>query len=106
MPAIGTTFHYRDAHGNYPNCHPWASGGVGYFLSRSAAQLVARSEPNVWAEDMFVGQVLGPHIQNGEITAADLPIECESAWHFPRRKYNCAYDPKFKWMEEMYADHN
>ena len=105
MPAIGTTFHYRDAHGDYPNCHPWASGGVGYFVSRKAGELVARSQPEVWAEDLWIGQVLGPHIQAGTITASDLPIECDSAWHFPRRSHNNeSYDPKFRWMEKMYAE--
>lgn len=106
MPAIGTTWHYRDAHGDYPDCHPWASGGVGYFVSRKAAEILRVTAPSVWAEDMWVGQVLGPRIQSGEIRAADLQIECQSAWHFPRRSYNQhPYDPKFGWMEKMYAEH-
>ena len=107
QPKIGTTFHYRDPQGDYPNCHPWASGGVGYFLSRKSGELIARSWPDVWAEDLWVGQCLGKHIQSGEITASDLPIECESAWHFPRRQYNNeSYNLKFGWMEKMYADHH
>lgn len=105
QPKIGTTFHYKDQHGDYPNCHTWASGGVGYFLSRKASEIVVKSAPEVWAEDMYVGQVLGPYIQSGEITAADLPIECDSCWHFPRREYNCVYDPKLGWMEKMYETH-
>ena len=107
MPKIGTTFNYKDACGIYPNCHPWASGGVGYFLSKKAAELVAQVKPHVWAEDMFVGQVLGPHIQSGEIKAYDIPeFECSVAWHFPRRAYgNKVYDPKLGWMEKMYAEY-
>jgi len=38
-------------------CYPWASGG-GYILSRKAMGIVAASEPNVWAEDLWVGQLL------------------------------------------------
>jgi hypothetical protein len=107
MPEIGTTFHYRDAHGDYLNCHPWASGGVGYFLSRKAGELVAREWPKVWAEDLWVGQVLGPYIQAGTVTASDLPIECVSAWHFPRRQYNNeSYSLKHDWMVKMYVDHH
>jgi hypothetical protein len=106
MPAIGDTFYYRDPQGVYPNCHPWASGGVGYFLSKKAAAYIAESKPEVWAEDMFVGQCLGPRIQAGEVSASDLPIECQSAWHFPRRQFsNECYNPKFVWMESMYAEH-
>jgi len=98
----GITFHYQDPKGNYLDCHPWASGGVGYFLSRKAAEIIVRKQPKVWAEDMFVGQALGPHIQTGVITASDLSIECQCAWHFPRRQYNNqVYDPKFGWMQEM-----
>ena len=39
-------------------CHPWASGG-GYVLSRRALLYVANAEPDVHAEDLWVGQVLG-----------------------------------------------
>lgn len=106
QPAVGTTFHYRDQYGDYPLCHPWASGGVGYFLSKKAAEVIAINTPNVWAEDMFVGQCIGPHVQAGTLTASDIPIECESAWHFPRRSYNNeSYDLKYGWMEKMYNDY-
>jgi hypothetical protein len=86
---IGQTKDYRDHIGYYPNCHPWASGGVGYFLSKKAAQFIAKKTPDVWAEDLWVGQVLGPEIQSGRMTAAHLPkLENYSAWHFKRtRKY-------------------
>ena len=103
---VGTTFNYTDKFGKYPNCYPWASGGVGYFLSKKASLLLSQDTPSYWAEDLWVGQVLGPYIRSGEIRASDLPIECDSAWHFPRQKYgNASYDPRFGWMEQMYADH-
>jgi hypothetical protein len=38
--------------------YAWASGGIGYWLSRKGMQLVVASDPNHWAEDLWVGQVL------------------------------------------------
>jgi hypothetical protein len=103
---VGTTFAYTDAHLSLSECHPWASGGVGYFLSKKASILLSQDTPSYWAEDLWVGQCLGPHIQAGNIKAADLLIECDSAWHFPRRKYRTPYNLATKWMETMYADHH
>lgn len=103
-PAIGTTFEHTDARGNFiKNCHPWPSGGVGYFLSRKAAHIVTMTEPMSWAEDFYVGQATGPLIQSGELKAVDLPdFEGAAAWHFPRRMYNGkVYNPSFKWHEKM-----
>ena len=107
MPELGKTFNYRDQRGVYNNIHPWPSGGVGYFVSRKAAEIVVATDPVVWAEDMFVGQALGPHIQSGAITAKDLPgFECCVSWHFPRREYNNqVYDLKFNWLEKMQKEH-
>lgn len=89
-PEIGSIFSYTDGRGNfYPNCHPWASGGIGYFLSRRAAECVVQYTPKIWAEDMHVGQCLGPYIRSGEFTACDLKnFHNVAAWHFLRtRKY-------------------
>lgn len=92
---VGKTAHYRDHMGDYPNCHPWASGGIGYFLSKRAAQLVAKSTPNVWAEDLWVGQVLGPEIQAGRMTARHLENFNEvAAWHFRRTRRYRSYNPE------------
>jgi hypothetical protein len=107
MPALGTTFNYRDARGVYPNSWPWPSGGVGYFISNRAARLIAATEPTVWAEDMFVGRVLGPLIRDNQIRGLDIPdFEGKVAWHFPRRQYgNKCYDPSFGWIEKMYKEY-
>lgn len=87
-PPIGTTFDYRDCRRIMRiGCHPWASGGVGYFLNRRAAQAIADTviTPTDWAEDLWVGQVIGPHVIAGDMTAADLPnFECQCAWHIKR----------------------
>lgn len=108
-PALGTTFIYKnDGRGNrIDNCHPWPSGGVGYFLSKKAAQVVVNTEPMSWAEDLYVGQVLGPKIQSGEIIGKDLEdFEGRISWHFPRRDYdNKSYDPVLGWMEKMYKEY-
>jgi hypothetical protein len=105
-PAIGTMFPYTDGRGiHYDACHPWASG-MGYFLSRKAAEIVADTEPDLWAEDMYVGASLGPYIQSGEITAANLDIENKCLWHFPKRLYGGhPYDLKFGWMKQMQEQH-
>lgn len=101
---IGTTFEYHDGR-QLLTCHPWASGGIGYFLSRKAAQVVASSEPRHWAEDFCTGQLMGPLIQTGEIKAGDLfEFECNISWHWPRRRFQSGYDPKFGWMQQMQKD--
>ena len=104
---IGTTKDITDDRGvARRNVHPWPSGGVGYFLSRRAAQIVLDTPINTWAEDYHSGQATGPHIQSGELKAIDLPnFECEVSWHFPRRIYKQVYDLKFNWQAKMYAEH-
>jgi hypothetical protein len=53
---LGRPFHY----GGYVNSINRCSGGPGYFLSARAARIVGNSgSPTHWAEDMFVGEVLG-----------------------------------------------
>jgi len=62
----------------YNTLYSWASGGSGYFLSKKSADLLilegntAKSIcPNlkIPCEDLWVGQVLGSHIENGKIKA-------------------------------------
>ena len=85
-----------------PKCYGWASGGFGYFLSRKAAELVAKEMPQIWAEDMFVGQVLGPLIKKGEIKVGNLR-QGEVAYHYTRTQSEWSYRPELKWMEQMHA---
>lgn len=109
-PEIGTTFkHIDDRHNVIENCHPWPSGGVGYFLSRKAADYVV-NDPYMgthWAEDFSVGQITGPLIQSGVLTAADLPeFDAQTAWHFSRRQHGGkVYDLSFGWMDKLYQEH-
>ena len=99
---------YRDARGVYPDLYPWPSGGYGYFLSRKAAEVIVAQEPTVWAEDMYVGQCLGPKMKEGEITGANLQDLPENiTWHFPNT-YGVPYKPELGWMQGMQKkeDHN
>jgi len=84
---MGTTFAYNDGLGNTIDpCHAWASGGYGYFLSRKAAQLVVDSTPMSWAEDLWVGQVLGPHIIDGSVKGHDFEYDGRMVWHIHKGK--------------------
>jgi hypothetical protein len=80
---MGATFRYNDGRGNVIDpCHAWASGGYGYFLSRKAAEAVIPVTPLSWAEDLFVGQVMGPLLKSGDIQAKDLDLRNKHTWHF------------------------
>ena len=85
-----------------PKCYGWASGGFGYFLSRKAAEFVVKETPQIWAEDMFVGQVLGPLIKKGEIRVGNLR-QGDVAYHYTRTQAEWSYRPELKWMEQMHA---
>lgn len=79
---IGTTFRYDDGQGNiHDPCHAWASGGFGYFLSAKVLPLVANMTPVSWAEDLSVGQVLGPLVQGGQIKAKNFEYSNRCVWH-------------------------
>ncbi len=44
-----------DAQGHYA----YASGGPGYFTDRKAMEAIIAAEPDHWAEDLWIGDVLG-----------------------------------------------
>lgn len=104
-PKIGTIFRFKDGRGIiHHNCHPWASGGFGYFLSRKAAQIVANTESTMWAEDMMVGDILGPKIISGEIKAADLQhFENEASYHYPAHRFGWNRETMQEWMRNNYV---
>ena len=106
---LGQTFDYtavdRDGRGHHiKNCYPWMSGGYGYIVSRKAAEFIVKAEPNIWAEDMFVGNTLGPLGAKGEIKIANMDKENLPTRHFPQSRYHSGYDPRFHWMEEVHAE--
>jgi hypothetical protein len=99
------TFDYHDVDPrgighHYQQCYPWASGGRGYFLSRSAFTLIAEKYPNQneWAEDLWVGQLIGRRASIGELTINSVSDGAYS-WHYPVER---GYDPKGSWMYDMH----
>jgi len=89
----------------YPRCYPWASGGYGYFLSRKAYTIIADKNPaGFWAEDLWIGQVLGPLYATAQIVMMNLPGGTVSE-HFPSHVYKSGYDLSFGWMEQMRQEH-
>lgn len=92
----GITHHYQ-------RCFPWASGGRGYFLSRQGFCEIAESFPNQneWAEDLWVGQVIGRVASLGKLTINSVPKESYS-WHYPIER---GYDPASKWMFEKHKEY-
>ena len=91
-------------------CYTWASGGFGYFLSKRAASLVAYEQPNSWAEDLWVGQVVGPEIVAGTMkgmsTRENNYTGNNYSWHFTRGIYGDGgpYKPEYGWMEKMHIE--
>ncbi|VVB50900.1 Uncharacterised protein [uncultured archaeon] len=106
---IGERFSYEDVDRAgqkhvYDRAFPWASGGFGYFLSKGACFEVSDQYPaGMWAEDFWVGQVMGEQAAQGYAVIEDVPAGTYS-FHFPQGKYGSQYDPKFKWMEQMYEE--
>jgi hypothetical protein len=85
-----------------PVCHPWASGG-GYVLSQRAMQLVAQSTPDVHAEDLWVGQVLG----RAGVVLHDGATEGWKGrvvnWiHRENNEHSAAMERRTKWMTNEY----
>lgn len=44
--------------------------GTGYWTSRRLMEKVVEREPDVWAEDMWVGQIIGEGVESGQLTAS------------------------------------
>jgi len=89
----------------HQRAYPWASGGFGYFLSRAALNEVVFSYPSSWAEDLWVGQVMGSLAAEGKIMIGDSTPEPFTD-HFPSSRYGQGYDEKvgYDWMKRKYAE--
>jgi Galactosyltransferase len=95
---------------NYERCYAYASGGIGYFLSRKAFTEVANETPSSWCEDLWCGQVLGPLVATGELTQESTRSNTYTgnvySIHYPGRwKGNEPYNPSTGWMQQMHAEH-
>jgi hypothetical protein len=86
---------------------PFASGGNGYFLSRRACKFVMDKTPDHWAEDLWVGQVLGPAIYQANAMTALNPVRFDRyvAKHdgHAEPESGRARDSVPQWMREHYA---
>jgi hypothetical protein len=110
------TFKTADGYGIKRKLYNWADGGDGRMLSRkAAAAIVAKSDASYWlaADDIMIGQTLGPLIGNGELTAWNMGYHKDAApdngitWHhksYPEHR-NIQYDPNTFWMKKMYEEH-
>jgi len=100
---------FRDGRlGDIPNVWNYASGGVGYVLSRRATEKISEMVPVHYAEDFSVGQVLGSYTSTGAMKAA-YPKNFDNyvAWHYCMWgktgycwPHSIGFNPK--WMRESY----
>lgn len=104
-PLDDDTFDYHDVDPlgighHYQQCYPWASGGRGYTLSRDAFMTISEKYPNQneWAEDLWVGQIIGRHASLGEFTINSVE-DGAYTHHFPGER---SYNPQGPWMNEMH----
>lgn len=86
-------------------CYPYASGGFGYFLSQKAYDEVADAFVMSWAEDLSVGQVLGPFVDGKELTRGNIPVGIVSNHYWPdKENKGTPYDDRYKeWMKNQNA---
>ena len=83
----------------------WAPIGLGFFLSKKASQIVLDNEPDFWYSEVHVGQVLGPHIESGEISAAKLGGFLNGiSWHFRDVTSENYKTHGTGWMQKMYKE--
>ncbi len=93
---IRKQFYYCDVHlGQQTLVYSWASGGYGYFLSPKAQAVVGTTPPMIWAEDMYVGQVMGPLV---DLKIAAFPM-AKITTHIPEKK-NWSPEILRKWYNE------
>src|SRR5208282_916190 len=107
---LGKSFTYDavDRHGeHHPGTYyPWVSGGFGYFLSADAVRVIAHCEPDIWAEDLWCGQIMNEQYNHGRLTIGDAKnMVGQCTWHFPQTEYKSGYDLKFGWLDKMYREH-
>lgn len=93
-------FKYNDDRSVHEECRAWASGGFGYFLSKKACGIVADTHPNVWAEDMYVGQTLAPFIDSHDIVAANINLKQKQATEHWSKNLPQQFTPKI--LQEAY----
>jgi hypothetical protein len=91
------------------NLYNWCGCGPVRVLSRKAAAIVApcRKEAEFWhsADDIMIGQILGPRIKSGEILPYRIPdYGAKMVWHYKHTEKK-PYSVEGGWMKKMYEEH-
>lgn len=94
--------------------YAWVSGGAGYWISRRAMtrcadqtviEMLALVQPDLWAEDMWISQVVGEAVQKGEFTAKSHPgygDDNEITSHYCSAGWNRTFNTE--WMFQKHKD--
>lgn len=106
------TFMTEEGFGVHRHLYDWAGGGIARMLSRRASAVIAEStkEAEYWhaADDIMIGQILGPLIKNGEITAWRVPnFGDKITFHYKSdpETSGITYGSETGWMQKMYTQH-
>jgi hypothetical protein len=110
--TVNCTFNTQEGYRVHRHLYNWAGAGPARILSRKATAVVAErtKEAEYWyaADDIMIGQILGPLIKKGEITAWRIPnYNGEMVWHYKNypENQNTPYSPSTGWMQRMYTEH-
>lgn len=74
------------------------------FFSRYAAETIIKLFPSTkphWADDLMIGQALGPLIASGKISVGDLTIENSAVFHMNNSSQKCGRVSPADWMRIM-----
>ena len=79
------------------------------MISKKAASIIVENKAGAdfWfaSDDIFIGQVLGPLIKKGEITAGRIPdFGGVITWHYKNTEKE-TYAITNGWMKRMYEEH-
>jgi hypothetical protein len=95
---LGMEFESADCSGHQGSGSGSFNGGVGYFLSKKAAEIVSKDSMHSGAEDVLVAQVL-----KDKVTRTNLHYPQWATWHYPKLygwKY-LGFQPSSMWQKRM-----
>ena len=109
--SFARVYHFTtgDGYAASHRLYDWAGCGPVRILSKKAAAIVApcRKEAEYWhsADDIMIGQILGPHIKSGEILPYRIPnYGAVMVWHYKNTE-SALYSIEGGWMKRMYEEH-
>ena len=102
------TFRTEEGYGVDRYLYNWCGCGPVRILSRNAAAIIAReADAEYWhsADDIMIGQTLGPYIKKGEIKPYRIPnYGAKIVWHY-KNTNSAEYNVQNGWMKKMYEEH-